>query len=322
MKFLLFSNSAETQFRVRRIVKPAEDSLVTIKDEELFFRIIQTCRFDLFLIDLTASCYFSDLRSKMQECMLDTPWILLSMQSNLSVNGYLSYWNALNGIKLCFDGSSALEKKLKILALSLKKNNDPGMSKNARKLLDFFVDYQNKSISIETLQEKVFGEKSDKNRNLLYGLIHEIRKAIGDDFVKPRNLIRCTKGRYKLANIFPEKSLDVCIYGLPVENEYAKIFPVFYTSHGYDVFPSYGNDEYENQPEKIESGGQDIFAPSFSAFYENCKKETDKKRASYAKSIFAEIVEERCMYSYRWLKEVPNSQYLYEAVERLNGKNV
>lgn len=322
MKFLLFSNSAETQFRVRRIVNPAEDSLVTIKDEGLFLRIIQSCRFDLFLIDLTAGCYFSNLRLKMKECMLDTPWILLSMQSNLSISGYLSYWNALNGIKLCSDGSSALEKKLRMLALSLKKNNSLGMSKNARKLLDFFVDYQNKSISIETLQEKIFGEKSDKNRNLLYGLIHETRKSIGDDFVKPRNLIRCTKGRYKLVRIYPEKSLDVCIYGLPVENEYADIFPAFYTSHGYDVFPSYGNDEYESQPEKTEKENQDIFAPSFSVVYDTCKKENDKKRASYTKSIFAEIVEERCMYSYHWLKEVPNSQYLYEAVERLNGKKV
>ena len=156
---------------------------------------------------------------------------------------------------------------------------------------------------------------------MLYGLIHEIRKTIGDDFVKPRNLIRCTKGRYKLVRIYPEKSLDVCIYGLPVENEYAEFFPAFYTSQGYDVFPSYGNDEYENQPEKTEKDNQDIFAPSISVVYDNCKKENDK-RALSIKSIFAEIVEERCMYSYHWLKEVPNSQYLYEAVERLNGKKV
>ncbi|MDD6486512.1 MAG: hypothetical protein PUF61_06185 [Spirochaetales bacterium] len=224
MKFLLFSDLAETQFCVRKMVNPAEDLLVTVKDEWLFFRLIQLTDFELFLIDLNSGCRFSDLRLKMCECKLKTPWILLSTQSNLSFQNYIGYWKALNGITSYSDDSynEKIEAKLKKLAISLRKTDNLEISKNAKKLLDFFVEFQNKSISIETLQEKVFGEASPKNRNLLYGLIHEIRKSIGDDLSHPKDLIRFKKGRYKLVNAFPEKCLDVCVYGSPAQSEYAQ----------------------------------------------------------------------------------------------------
>ncbi|MBO4728062.1 MAG: hypothetical protein J5631_06565 [Spirochaetaceae bacterium] len=290
MKFLLFSNSAETQFRVRRIANPAEDSLVTIKDEALFLRLINSCGFDLFLIDLTSDCHFSDLRAKMRDCRLETPWIPLSTQTNLSYKSYVNYWNALNGIKLCKNGADCvLEKKLEALAFSLKRTNCLDISKNARKLLEVFSEFHNKPVAVEALQVKVFGEASEKNRNLLYGLIHEIRKAAGDDLERPRNLIRCKKGCYKLTGVFPESSLDICIYGRPLESEYARIFPSA-GSAGYDEVAEFA--EYKAQTEKEKS---------FTEF-------------------FAEIVEERKKYSDYWFSSVPNTQYLYEAVERLNGK--
>ena len=222
MNFLLFSDSAETQFKVRKIVSPTEDLLITTKDEWLFFRIIQLTEFDLFLIDLNSSCLFSDLRAKMGACKLNTPWILLTIQSNLSFQSYLNYWKALNGITSYSDDfyNGNIEEKLKMLAVSIRKKEKLEISKNAKKLLDFFIEFQNKSISIEMLQEKVFGESSSKNRNLLYGLIHEIRKAIGDDLSCPKDLIRFKKGRYKLVNAFPENSLDVCIYGNSANSEH------------------------------------------------------------------------------------------------------
>ena len=222
MKFLLFSDDAETQFRVRKMVCQAEDLLVTVKDEWFFFRLIELMKFDLFLIDLDSAGRILDLRSKMSECKLHTPWILLNSKSSISVNGYLNYWKAFNGISPCSDVSyqDILEVKLKKLAVALNNSCCLEISKNAKKLLNFLVQFQNKSVSIETLQEKVFGEASEKNRNLLYGLIHEVREAIGDNLTHPHDLIRFRKGRYKLLNAFPEECLDICVYGCTDKDEY------------------------------------------------------------------------------------------------------
>lgn len=291
MNFLLFSDSAETQFRVRKMINTAEDSLLTIKDEILFFRLIYVCKFDLFLIDLNSDSCFSDLRSRMRECKLETPWILLSTQSNLSYQNYLNYWKALNGINGNFgDSFNSLEKKLEKLAEVLKKNAYPCISKKAGRLLDFFVKFQNKSISIETLEEKVFGEISLKNRNLLYGLIHEIRQEIGDDLAKPQYLIRFKKGRYKLLNVFPEKSLDICLYGKPFENESAEIFPTFCSQYGCNIFNHDEEAEYESL---LEDGAENIVPVSDLINEAAPVYASDKKNEAAWKRFVMEIIEGR-----------------------------
>lgn len=261
MRFLLFSDSAETVFRVRKIVDPEIDSLVIIKDESIFLKIVQTSIFDLFLIDMHSERLLTNMREKAHECRLKTPWILFNINTSLSNNNYMNYWKAFNGIGSSLDNlEEALEKKLEMLVevISLKpkkQGNYLHLSKNANKLFEFFVKHPNKSISSEILQMKLFGQCSEKKQNELYVLIHEIRKAIGDDLKHPQNLIRCRKSHYKLFNAFPQKTLDICCYGQRVENDCAKYFPEFYEITGYDIFPPVENDEYEvsvmNEPEYL-----------------------------------------------------------------------
>jgi len=305
MKFLLFSDSAETQFRVRKIVDTEKDSLLTVKNENLFLSLINVCEFDLFLIDLNSNCCFSDLRSRMREVKSEIPWILLSTQSNLSCQNYLNYWKAVNGINGHFtDSSPFLEKKLEKLAETLKQNTCSCLSKKAGKLLAFLIKFQNKSIAIETLEEKVFGEVSLKNRNLLYGLIHEIRLEIGDDLSKPHDLVRFKKGRYKLLNVFPEKSLDVCLYGKAFENESAGIFSAFSSRYGYEFFKPDEDYEYDEQNlfagEKLDADFSISMIGEALPLYKS-----DRKNEILRKYFVMEIPDEKKTYSEYRIKEKP-----------------
>ena len=326
MKFLLFSDSAETHFRVRKIVEPSVDSLVTTKDESLFLKIIHTSIFDLFLIDLDSKNLLSNLREKVRECKLRTPWILFNLNTKLSTKNYINYWKAFNGIGSSLDDcDSSIEEKLKLLVYSIsakpkENHNYLKLSKNAKKLFDFFVKYQNKSISCETLENEILGEISQKNTNILYGLIHEIRKAIGDDLKKPQNLIRCKKRRYKLLNAFPEKFLDICVYGQPVENDCAKCFPEFYAANGYDIFPPTESDEYE----LIE---QDSVVDEYECSYlEEYLLNDDshlidtgiKEISSIDFPTIAQVIEMQNAYSEKLLRNISNFQYIKEAIRKLN----
>ena len=78
-----------------------------------------------------------------------------------------------------------------------------------KRIFDVFASKWDKCICLSELSEFIFGKVTKKHINTVYGYIHKLRGALGDDKRVPKIVVKVEKGKYRLN--LPSKS-DVKLF--------------------------------------------------------------------------------------------------------------